>query len=129
MTAPTNLPPVSSKGQGVVPVRSKPRGLAIASLVFGIVSVASAALWTVIAWLFKGNWPSLVLPPFLAIVLGVMASRFGARALNNVRDGIGGGRRMARAGRICCVVALIIVFATVVVVPLYILYDVTHHFY
>ncbi len=41
------------------------------------------------------------LPSILAIV-------FGSMALNRVRDGTGGGEGMARTGRICGIVSLIV---------------------
>jgi len=79
--------PASAPAQAAGP---KPQGLATASLVLGIISCT-----LVLNWCF--------IPSVLAIVFGTMA-------LGRVREGTGGGESMARAGRICGIISLIVTF-------------------
>jgi hypothetical protein len=84
MTEPMNVPPPAQ--QTPMPAPVKPQGLAVASLVLGIVGC------------------TLVLN--LCFVPSILAIVFGSMARRRVREGTGGGEGLARAGRICGIVSL-----------------------
>lgn len=76
----------------------KPAGLAIASMVLGIVSFALGGCLT----LFTGG-----ILGFVFIVLSIVGVILGAVALKKVKDGVGGGKGMAIAGIILNILSLI----------------------
>lgn len=83
--------------------QSPNRGLATASLVLGIISVALAVFWPI------------------AIILGILAIVFGSVALSKIKQGQAGGKGSAKAGIITGSVgiflALIVLVVTIVALP------------
>lgn len=90
--APQEAAPVA---EAPAPTGEKPKGLAIAGMITGIC----------------GCIPCLTVIALVSAIVGVVLS---ALALKKVKEGTGGGRRMAMAGLICGIVAIglwIVLFA------------------
>ena len=91
-------PPFQPEYYSVVPGSTPPpAGLAVASMVCGIVSIPLLCAWPV------------------AIPLGIVAVVLGFVAKGHVRRGTGGGSGMAMAGIICGAVPLVFVAVVILV--------------
>jgi len=82
---------------GLAPGQSPSNGLAITSMVLGILSLVFNSCCSLLCCFFT----------LLGAALGIAAIITGFIALNKVKDGTGGGRGMAMAGLICGIVALL----------------------
>jgi hypothetical protein len=94
----TQEPPMSQAPMNYAPMTpAKSTGLAVTSLVLGIISLFVCLSWA-------------------AAACGVLAIVFGAIALNKVKAGTGGGHGMAKAGLImgCVGLALDVIFIILV---------------
>ena len=84
----SQMPPMTPNYSGPVPVAAKPAGMAIASMVLGIISVPLFCFWYV-------SMPCAI----LAIILGFVAR-------SKAKSGQGGGAGMALAGIVCGIIAV-----------------------
>lgn len=94
---PPGYPPGAYPGYQPPPPQSGSAGLAIASMVLGILSIPCFCVW----------WVSIPLA-IIAIILGVVA-------LNSVKSGQGGGRGMAQAGLILGAIGLLLAIILIVI--------------
>lgn len=89
-------PPQSTLNYGAAPPdQNLPKGMAIASLILGIISVVTVCI------------------PYVALVLGVVAIILGAIARSKANAGTAGGKGMATVGLILGIVGIILVVIVV----------------
>src|SRR4051794_30405507 len=99
----SQMPPVQPGYQGPMPGANKPSGMAVASLVLGIVSF----LFCWIPWIGFISWITAI----LAVIFGIVAR-------GKVRKGEGGGGGMAMAGMVLGIVYLSIAIIGVILLIL-----------
>ena len=109
-TEPTGQPPVPPAELPFAPVTAsaigyhqpsqvvKPAGLAVASMVLGIISIVMFCVW------------------YLSIPCGILSICFAIAARNNIKKGIGGGEGMAKAGLVLGIVGVSIPLLFILVV-------------
>jgi hypothetical protein len=84
----SQMPPMTPNYSGPVPGAAKPAGLAIASMVLGIVSLVLFCVW------------------YISIPCAIVAVVLGFVARGKFKRGEGGGGGMAMAGLICGIIGL-----------------------
>jgi hypothetical protein len=92
----SQMPPVQPGYQGPMPGAAKPAGMAIASMVLGIISAVTFCAW------------------YISVPCGIIAICLGMVAKGKINRGEGGGSGMATAGLVLGVIGVAIAILVIV---------------